>query len=291
MTSTRYFIARFAQAFGYFRRSQRLGDAASEMHLLREAEAHLGAAVWENVEGIEALSVEYWNLRKLVKERDLIQTKLATCQANLEKAHEDRANLLNSTPEFHQELFAQRSALLTELEQITRQRDQIVAEAREVRRTYVGLKMKLEVLGKESSGAAEERETLIKVRDRLVELKSRFAELKQDRIRIGQQIEAGDAKVDLVDEKIQAHRQDRRNQASDAFQVIGECNREISVLRAESGLLDTQMRQLYGEIGRYVSRHASHDPVCAAAAATHHGLVDVMRTLRRSIALNHRLAS
>jgi len=291
MTSTRYFIARFAQAFGYFRRSQRLGDAASEMHLLREAEAQLGAAVWENVEGIEALSVEYWNLRKLVKERDLTRDKLATCQANLEKAHEDRANLLNSTPEFHQELFEERTVLLAELEQLTRQRDQIVADAREVRRTYVGLKMKLEVLSKEASGSPEDREALVKVRDRLLELKTRFAELKQDRIQIGERIEAGDAKVDLVDEKIQAHRQDHRSQASDAFQVIGECNREISIMRAESGVLDTQMRQLYGEIGRYVSRHASHDPVCAVAAATHRGLIDVMRALRRSIALNHRLAS
>ena len=41
MTSSRYFVARVAQAFGYVRRAQRMGDAASEMHLLREAEAQL----------------------------------------------------------------------------------------------------------------------------------------------------------------------------------------------------------------------------------------------------------
>jgi hypothetical protein len=50
------------------------------------------------------------------------------------------------------------------------------------------------------------------------------------------------------------------------------------------------MRQLYAEIGRYVSRNASHNPACAGAAASNRGLVDVMRALRRSIALNHRLA-
>ena len=37
--------------------------------------------------------------------------------------------------------------------------------------------------------------------------------------------------------------------------MIGEGNKEISILRAESGLIDTQMRQLYAEIGRYVSRN------------------------------------
>lgn len=290
MTSTRYVVARIAQSFGYFRRSHRLGDAASEMHLLREAEAQLGEAIWENVEGIEALSVEYWNLRKLIKERDLVRAKLAACQERLDRAHEERANLLNSTPEVQQDLLDKRTALLTQLEALAYERDQIVAEAREVRRTYVGLKMKLEVLTKESTGASANLDDIPKVKARLLELKTRFAELKQERIRVGEKIEEGDVKVDLVDAEIREKRQDRRVHASAAFQVIGEGNREISIMRAESGLLDTRMRQLFAEIGRYVSRHANQDPACAAAAVSYHGLVDVMRALRRSIALNHRLA-
>ena len=145
MTSSRYLIARLAQAFGYYRKNQRMADAASEMHLLREAEAQLGAAIWEKVEGIEELSVEYWNLRKFIKEKEIIRAKVAERQAWLDQAHEERATVLSSTPEFHQELIDERVALLTELERLAQQRDQIVADAREVRRTYDGLKMKLEV--------------------------------------------------------------------------------------------------------------------------------------------------
>jgi chromosome segregation ATPase len=287
MTSTRYFAARFAQAFGYFRRAQRMADAASEMHLLREAEAFLGAAIWERVESIEALSVEYWNLRKLVKEREEVRARLAECQQRLDQAHEERSNLLNNTPEDNRELFDERAALLAELEKLALKRDQIVAEARDVRRAYVGLKMKLEVLGNESPVDQEE---IAKVKSRLIDLKRRFAELKDQRIAVGEEIERGDVKVDLVEEKIKEKRSERREKASETFQLIGEGNKEISGLRAESGVLDTRMRQLYGEIGRYVSRNANHDPACAAAASTHRGLVDVMRALRRSIALNHRLA-
>lgn len=290
MTSSRFLIARFAQAFGYFRKSQRMADAASEMHLLREAEAFLGAAVWEKVEGIEALSVEYWNLRKLIKERDEVRARLAACQERLDKAHEERAALLNSPSEENQELLTERGTLLAELEQLAQKRDQIVADAREVRRAYIGLKTKLEVLTNESSRSAADPEQANQVKARLIELKTRFAELKQDRIHVGEAIEQGDAKVDLVDEKLKEQRQQRRTHASEAFQVIGEGNKEISILRAESSLLDTRMRQLYAEIGRYVSRHANQDPACAGAAASHQGLVDVMRALRRSIALNHRLA-
>lgn len=287
MTSTRYYMARFAQAFGYFRKNHRMADAASEMHLLREAEAQLGAAIWEKVENIEELSVEYWNLRKFSKEKDLVRKKLVECQVRLDQAHEERATVLNSTPEVHQELLDERVALLTELEKLATRRDEIVAEAREVRRTYDGLKMKLEVLGNEPNA---DKHAIQSVKDRLAGLKGRFSELKQKRIRIGTEIEEGDAKVDLVDAKLNEKRMARRVHASEAFQVIGDGNKEMSILRAESGLLDTQMRQLYAEIGRYVSRHAAVHPGCATAASSHRGLIDVMRALRRSIALNHRLA-
>ncbi len=290
MTSSRYLIARFAQAFGYYRKAHRMGDAASEMHLLREAEAQLGAAIWQKTENIEALSVEYWNLRKLIKERDDVRARLAACQERLDQAHQERADLLNNTPEENQELLDERTEQLTALENLAQQRDTIVADAREVRRAYIGLKMKLEVLANERSGSNSNSDELSKVKASLADLKTRFAELKSKRIAIGELIEEGDAKLDVIDEKLREKRQERRLLASEAFQVIGEGNKEISILRAESALLDTRMRQLYAEIGRYVSRHANQDPACAAASASHHGLVEVMRALRRSIALNHKLA-
>lgn len=290
MTTTRYFVARIAQAFGYVRRAQRMGDAASEMHLLREAEAHLGKAVWEKVENIEQLSVEYWNLRKLVRDLDEVRERLAAAQRKLDLAHEERANVLNNMPEANQDLLDRRVSLLTELEALALKRDGVVAAAREVRRAYVGLKMKLEVLTTEAGDRPPDEAEVAAVKQRLQELKTRFAQLKQERIEVGHKIEEGDSKVDEVDELLKQEKNQRRLLASEAFEAIGEGNKEISVLRAESGLLETRMRQLYAEIGRYVSRHSHRDSACAAAAASHRGLVDVMRALRRSVALNHRLA-
>lgn len=290
MTSSRYLIARVAQAFGYFRRNLRMADAASEMRLLREAEAQLGAAIWEKVEGIEELSAEYWNLRKLIKEKEIVRQKLADCQVRLDQAHEERVNVLISAPEINQDLLDQRVELLMELEKLAHRRDEIVIEAREVRRIYDGMKMKLEVLTNESKGSEAGKEKIAEVKRRLAELKLKFSDLKKQRLLIGTETEAGDAKVDLVDEQLNEKKKDRRMHASEAFQVISDGNKEISILRAESGLLDTQMRQLYAEIGRFVSRNTHLVPTCAAAASSHQGLVDVMRALRRSVALNHRLA-
>ncbi len=290
MTSSRYFIARVAQAFGYFRRNLRMADAASEMHLLREAEAQLGSFIWEKVENIEELSVEYWNLRKLIKEKEIVRIKLTECQARLDQAHEERVTVLTNAPDENQDLLDQRVALLMDLEKIAIRRDGIVVQARDIRRAYDGMKMKLEVLTKESSTNNSSKAEIDKVKARLIELKTQFSALKHQRLQIGLQIEEGDAKVDLVDEQIKEIKKHRRIHASEAFQMIGDGNKEISSLRAEGALLDTQMRQRYAEIGRFVSRHTHQNADCLAASASHRGLVEVMRALRRSIALNHRLA-
>jgi predicted nucleic acid-binding Zn-ribbon protein len=267
-----------------------MGDAASEMHLLREAEAYLGQSIWEKVEPIEQLSVEYWNLRKLVKDMADVRERIVAAQLKLDLAHEERANLLNSMPQESQELLERRMNLLANLEALSMRRDEIVTSAREVRRSYVGMKMKLEVLTGDKVHQPSDKAELDGVKRRLQELKDRFALLKQQRIDVGQEIEQGDRDIDEIDQLLKEEKSQRRLLALEAFEAISEGNKEISLLRAESGLLDTRMRQLYAEIGRYVSRHAYQDPMCVKAAASHRGLVDVMRALRRSVALNHRLA-
>ncbi|MCX6876097.1 MAG: hypothetical protein NTW21_20165 [Verrucomicrobia bacterium] len=290
MTTTRYFIARFAQAFGIFRRNQRMGDAASEMHLLREAEAHLGREVWEKVDSIEKLSIEYWNLRKLTKEHETVSDRLAQCEKRLEAAHEERSNLLSSSPALQPELFEERLAVLAKLESLSHQRDEIVTNARGIRRIYDGLRIKLEILSRDQLTNSASSDDLEHVKRRLTELQQQFVGYKEARTTVGTEIEALEKTLDTIDVDLEAMRVERRVQASAAFQVIAEVNKEVSTYRAEIGLLDTRMRQLYSEIGRYVSRNAYIDKPCAETVQTQRPLVDVMRALRRSVALNHRLA-
>jgi len=291
MTPSRYFITRLAQGFGYLQRNQRMAEAASEMHLLREAEMQLGFLVWENVSDIDQLSIEYWNLRRLLREKEALILRAEESNAQLENAQAIRIAILNSTPESQQELLDERVQLLIDLENLGKQRDEIIAEAREIRRFFDGMKMKIEVLKNESADEAGNQESLDKAEESLANSKIRFAELKQNRLEIGVLIEAGDAKIDAVDQQLDALKKDRRTHASQSFQAISDGNREVSTLRAELSMLDIQARQLYSEIGRYVSRNSNHLAACAHVAAPHQSMVDVMRALRRSIALNHRLAN
>ncbi len=286
MTSTKYLVCLVARAFGYNRKNTRMAEAAEETHLLKEAESNLGKAIWENVEGIEALTVEYWNLRKLVKEHDRITAELESHLESLTKAHEERASLLGVSTEPYQHLLDERQIVLNTLEEHARQRDLTVVNAQKIRRAYYGTKTKEEVLTNEGMG--DERDFVV-ITQRLTELKAQFAELRAERKDLAKKIEEGDIKVEMIDTKILALKKERRMKASDAFQHIGDANQEISTLRAELGVVDTQMRQLYTEIGKFVSRNTK-DPLCRKACKEMQWLVDVMNALRRSILLNHKLS-
>lgn len=288
MTSTRYLIELVAGALGFQRKAQRLNDAAIEMHLLREAEGHLGVAIWRNAEHIEALSNEYWSLRKLAKRREELQQELQRCQQQLDSANHERAALLMRQVESENPEFArQRKALLTELEGLAKQRDEVIREGRAIRRLYNGAKLKLEVL--ESEGP-EHAADIVDIKERVAGYKARFHELKTLRDETAAKIRAGDEAMDRINAMMKEHAQKNHAAASEAFMLINQVNKEVWHLRAEIGLLETRMHQFQTDIGRHVSRHAGHDKQCAAAASSHQGLVDVMRALRRSIALNHKLA-
>lgn len=287
MTSTRYFIYLLGHAFGYRRGNIRKADAAAEIHLLKEAESWLGMAVWEEVADIEALSVEYWNLRKLNKDRTRVAAELQTLYTRLTEDHEERASLLSISSEPYMELLEERQGILIQHEELARARDHIVAQAREIRRSYEGIKTKEEVLTKEGQHTLEES---TKITERLAKLKADFAALKHQRQEVAEKIAQGDAKIDAIEAEIERRKNKRRQKASEAFQHIGDANQEISTLRAKLGVLDTRMRQLYTEIGKHVSRTAANDPACRKACKSHQGLVDVMGALRKSILLNQKLA-
>ncbi len=286
MTSTKYLVCLVARAFGYNRKNTHMAEAAEETHLLKEAESHLGKAMWENVEGIEALTVEYWNLRKLVKEHDRVAAELESQQKQLAEAHEERASLLGISTEPYQHLLDERQMVLNSLEELARQRDLIVVKAQEIRRAYDGTKTKEEVLTNE--GMSDERDFSV-ITHRLTDLKTQFAELRAERQDVMKKIADRDIKVNTIDSEILELKRERRMKASEAFQHIGDANQEISTLRAELGVMDTQMRQLYTEIGKYVSRNTK-DSECRKASKEMQWLVEVMGALRKSILFNHKLS-
>lgn len=287
MTPGRYLLARAALAFGVSRKKRRTEEAAAETHLLREAEQILGQKIWERVEPVEELGNEYWNLRRLVAEQKDITKKLQEAANLLANAHEQRAALLNEKSLAQEQLNTKRTQMLDELAVLSRDREEIVRKARSLRRLYDGLKTKLDVLKSESK---EDEQTKATTRARMSELRGKLEVLKADRDQVVEEVSRRNSLLDEVDKELDAERGKHRSEAAEAFQMIGEANRRISSYKAELGLVDTEMNQLFSEIGRYVSRKTKVNDYCRQATADFASMVDVMSALRRSINLNHQLA-
>ncbi len=286
MTPTSYYIALIANSFGYERRHKRLADASSEMALLREAEYQLGSTLWEKIEPIQELSVEYWNLRKYITERDQQTELLDKLNEKLSVLHEERAEILNENTPEQDVLLEQRGELLQNLEKLAYEKDQVIRRAKEIRRTHEGLLTKIEVL--ERDGAPES--AVKEVNDAIDLLKQEFRDLKQKREAIAEGLEAGDLKIDEIKKKMISFKQEKRERAAFVFQQMGVINRELSNVRSEIGNCETHIRHLQAEVGRYISRYNKRNPACGEIAKLERTMIEVMRMLRISIVMNHRLA-
>lgn len=286
MTPTRYYIALIAKSFGVNRRHKRLADASAEIALLRQAEYHLGNLLWEKCEPLKELSVEYWNLRKYVKERDHNEIKLDELNQKLAILHEDRSNILNETTTEQDDLVNERLNLVADLEKLAAQKDRVVNRAKEIRRTHEGLLTKIEVLKRDGSTPNAMNE----VNETSHDIKQEFVDLKKQRQEIAERLDEGDRQIIEIVKKMVAFKQEKRDRAALIFQQMSVINRELSNIRSEIGNCEAHIRQLQSDVGRYVSRYYKRNAACAEIAKLERTMVEVMRMLRISIAMNHRLA-
>lgn len=286
MTPTSYYIASIARSFGFQRRNKRLSDASTEMGLLREAEFQLGQHLWEKIEPIEDLTVEYWNLRKLTVEQKQVRAKLDELNATVESLMVQRSAILNDVSQEQSECENKRSNFLLYLEELAYEQDNVIQRAKELRRAHEGMLTKIEVI--QSDGQPPEE--IAKVEIAIENLKSEFRSLKIRRQEMVKEIEEGDRLIDVIDSKLAEFKQEKRDRASVVFQQMGELNRDLSLARSQIGTIELQIHQLKSEVGRYLSRYTKRNPLCAKIAMEQRTMVEVMRLLRISIAMNNKLA-
>jgi chromosome segregation ATPase len=286
MTPSSYFTALVAKSFGLDRRNKRLTDASQEMSILREAEYYLGISVWEDIDQVSELSVEYWSLRKHTKEIESLRERQIVLNQELSELYLQRNDILKQTSDEERALEEEKDQMMERLLNLTEERDEIVRQARDLRRAHEAILTKIEVL----KGFPSSDDSISASREKEEELKSQFRELRKKRQDIANAIVSGDAEFDQHEAKLQKIKDAKKQQAAEIFHRISELNRELSSIRSSSGAIEVQIRQLLSEVGRYISRFDIKDPACAKVARKEKTMVAVMRMLRQSISMNHKLA-
>jgi len=288
MTPTQYFLARTALAFGIQRRNQRMAAAAAETHLLRDAELHLGHLLWEKCEHLDEVSMEYWSIRKIENELAAKRESLAGYQTQLDAAHQQREQALLTANDLDPEVATIRDQLIDEIDRLEIRREEVTLMARQHRRTFDGLKAKLEVLL--GLGEAGNGQAIAECKSRIREIKAEFAAFKQERAALTGAIDEREAQLKELEQSVNRTGTERKSNVSKLFVRISEFNQAVGVLNAEIGALQKRKLEHCAVIGGFLSHHARTHPACVAICKPQRGLIDVMGALRRSISYNHNIA-
>jgi len=285
MTRTRYSFAVILQSFGLLRKTKRMTDAAFETHLMQDGEELLGRYCWRNIENIENLSMEYWNIRRLEREQKELQDKIDEAERVLEEAHERRAEAADRSKDIGQELYEQREKLFSTLDRLNTERDDIKTEAQGVKRKYEAFRMKGRVLAEEGQ---KDTEQYRECRETLQNLKNTFNGFKVTLTEAENRIDSEQENLNDIQTKIDQKLQGTKDETSESYAQISRANKDITKFQAELGLLQEEDNVLCREIGRYLNMNYK-DPDCKKAYAKHSGLLEQLTLLRNSVTWNRKL--
>jgi chromosome segregation ATPase len=285
MTRTRFGFAVIFQSFGLLRKTKRMTDAAFEAHLMQDGEELLGKYCWKNIENIEDLSMEYWNIRRLEREQKEIQGKIDDAERILEEAHQRRAEAADRSNEMGQGLYTRREELFETLDKFKIERDDIKTEAQYIKRKYEGFRMKARVLKEEGQ---EDTERYRECREKLVELKDTFNGCKEVLMGVGNRIDTEQGNLNGLQAQIDQKLQGAKDETSESYSQISRANKDITMYQAELGLLQEENSVLCREVGRYLNVNF-RNPACKKIYAKHSGLLEQLKLLRDSVAWNRKL--
>lgn len=285
MTIGYYLISSFLQHFGVRRKSKRMTDAAFETHLMQDGEEILGAYCWEKIEHIEELSMQYWSLRRLKRAEKSILSQINDAEKILASAQKQRASEVDHSIELGETFLGEQATIFESIEELSKDRDLIIAEAAKTKKRHSALKMKVKVLQEEDE--AHESSEIHEARNELAALRKFFAtdKIRLDLIEVkleqqNDQLNKIKGKIDLASGPLSG--------ASEVFSTISQANRDITKHRADLGLVQEEQATLFHEVGRFLNINSMRID-CREACQDHRGIQEQTRLLRQSIDLNQKL--
>ncbi len=285
MTKAKYTRAVILQSFGLLRKNKRLTDAADEMVLMRDGEEILARKTWKNLEHIEDLSMEYWNLRRLEREADSLLDKIEASERVMAQAQNQRAAVIDQSQNVGTEFYNEHDQVSDELQQLKDEESSIITEAENTKRRFSALKLKMEVLAEEGD---QNKEEVAQSRLELAQLKQQFNDYKNRLAATKSKIDSINEELNDVKDKITDTVKGSENEANQASSLIGEANRSISKHRAELGLIENEQMKLFHEVGRFLNINGKRRDI-RQACKKHSGLLKQVQLLFTSIQLNRRL--
>lgn len=285
MTRSRYLIALALQKFGVLRKAKRLNDLAFERHLMADGEELLGAYCWQNTEEIEDLSLEYWRLKDLDREKNKIMASNRQAEAKMAEAQNAKASLVSVIQERQKPSAQRRAQFVEELKNVQYEYDAQVKQALATKKRHQALKVKLKYLQEGSAPQKEIDECLASLAD----FRKMFISEKSQIDALKNQIDSCQKNLWELEEKIGEQLRGSEGETNLAYASISEANRDITNYKAQLGTIAEEQQKLFRDVGHFLNlNHRRGD--CLKACKGHRVLLTQVRLLRTSIDLNRQLA-
>lgn len=284
MTRPRYGLAIILQSFGWLQKNKRLTEAAYELHLMKDGELLLGQLCWHQCEGIEELESGYWNLRKLDKEREVLIKNSEKADETLINAQQLREGAADRTKEAHKGLFDDRDRIHHTIKTLREEKAQVLAQARETKKRFDGITLKVSIL--EEEGGHEEE--LVECRTNLQSLKQDFETDKNRLAQIASELEQGELSLKQAQAEIDQILEGTKGESVQGFALISKANRDLSSHQASLNALSEEMNALCQDMGHFLNMNSTR-PDCRAACQEYRGLLKQVGLVRTSIRLNRQL--
>ena len=284
MTQARYLVAKLFSSFGFTLTEKHRTATAYEAHLLRDAYQIIGGLTWKNVEDIEEVSSEYWSLRKLSKEHQKLSSRVETITETLETVQEERSQAIVSVTDNNRGPASQRDNIAKNIEQLSKEREEIQQKGRAIKRSHAGLKTKLEVLLEEQSD--DNKAEIETTTNQVQELRDNFKKIKERREQLDKQITKQQAELNTLNSQISDESSTIREQAESQFSTIGKTNKELTGLRSSLSHLETNISALQSHIGKHLLQNPQ-DAQVKDATKQYKGLLNLIKEVKKS-SIRHR---
>lgn len=286
MNSFAYMFHQFVARTGLVSTRSYLRNANEEAIFLGEAQVLLGKLAWQDIEHVDDISTEYWNLRELQREQNETHDKLTeakTDQENLLAEPNDApSEILDRAESLEQQVTTNRSEYLDSLAAV----QELINQSNKLYKRFNGLKLKLNVLKNEGVDDAK----LSEIRDQLRTTRDEYSKLARvianDKKRTRQLEQRGSALQDEVTqarEEITQHHRTRTRSIAETSKVIVEYSARVEQL-------EKKKRDLQKDIGKFLCSECGKMEELSEVSKKFSPLIGRTRSLMQSIRLNYRLA-
>ncbi|MEM7146493.1 MAG: hypothetical protein AAF591_15260 [Verrucomicrobiota bacterium] len=287
MNTFGFLLSSLGKQLGIRRRAAWRTAINREHHLLKSAEQSLGEQAWKEVENIEELAIEYWEIKDIENQQLELEKRNRSLEEEVETSRIERESI---TGQIDESLEQKRGELIDKnsaLDAITSEIEQLQHEKRVIEKRFEALKLKRKVLIEQDENAPEAQtiyESLKSLKEEHIAKKQALADRKRDSIDAESEITNFNAELNDLQESV-------RQKTAGVTEDFNQLSRRVAQNRARIGALELTKNRAFVRIGRHLglNRDAGGGEL-QIVCRNHRSMVSRIIRLRRSISFHRRLA-